>query len=687
MERYVLRRRLLLALGVVLLANVGCAVLREGRVHDQPTVKGIRFVEEHQRFRWLRGTSDYTLRTAIVQKSSAPGAHFLYVVERTELDLESLEDDARRMELWYAHHGFFDARFQGWEIRQVRPKRSWRTWIHRGWAPYPKVVQVVGHVREGPSSHVRSVTFEGLDAVPALRGSVTRRVSVTVGDRFDLEAHEATIQQAMSILQNASFARAKVEGVVNVWPEEQAVDLVYRVSGVGVGQACRFGEVEITGGDRVPKAQIREAVVIEPGKAFSASALSETQLGVFSLGVFSLVQVQPDLAVPGQNIPVRVDLTETRFRELRLGPGLGVENGEQFVRLGAVFAHSNLLERLFKLDITANIGLKSFASAEGVPDLSGVAEEFDSTPVADAEVALTTPGFLRPDLSLRQAAEFEIDEDPGGRFRHWDLSPSLTWKASRNLSLVVAYHYGLWSGDLDERLRELEPFADFKDDYRILSLEQRLLHDKRNDPIRTREGTYADLGITEAGLGAGYRFLHVKGDLRGFLDTRRWRKQLGPTAGVLATRLAGGWTAPHDVWAKPGDSLSRVPYPDRFQVGGSNSVRGWMPNMLGPVSCSDPGDLDTCEILGGVIALWGTVEYRMDLPWDSALAGFLDVGQAWETPEDFDLSDLQPSAGVGLRIGTPVGPMRLDFAFRLKEDVGPVEFPGFNVHFGLSEAF
>ena len=678
---------MLLALGVALLANAGCAVLREGRVHDQPTVRGIQFVEEQQAFRWIRGTSDYTLRTAIVQKSSPPGAHFLYVVERTELDLDSLEDDARRMELWYAHHGFFDARFQGWEIRQVRPKRSWRTWVHRGWAPYPKVVQVVGHVREGPASQVRSITFEGLDAVPALRGSVTRRVSVRVGDRFDLEAHEATIQQAMAILQNASFARAKVEGVVNVWPEEQAVDLVYQVSGVGVGHACRFGDVEITGGDRVPESQIREKVVVEPGKAFSASALSATQFGVFSLGVFSLVQVQPDFSVPGRDIPVRVDLTETRFRELKLGPGLGVENGEQFVRLGAAFAHSNLLERLFKLDITANIGLKSFASAEGVPDLTGVAEEFSTSPVADAEVALTTPGFLRPDLSLRQAAKFEIDEDPGGRFQHWGLSPSLTWKANRNLSLIFAYHYELWSGDLNERLAELEPFEDLLDDYRILSLEQRLLHDKRNDPIRTREGTYADLGITGAGLGAGYRFLHVKGDLRAFLDTRRWRKQLGPTAGVLATRLAGGWAAPHDLWAKPGDSLSRIPYPNRFQLGGSNSVRGWMPNMLGPVDCSNSEDLDTCEIVGGEVALWGTVEYRVDMPWDSALAGFLDVGQAWQNPEDFDLADLQPSAGVGIRIGTPVGPVRLDFAFRLKEDVGPEDFPGFNVHFGLSEAF
>jgi len=673
---------------LVLLMGTGCSALWQGRSYDEPTVRRIEFEEQRRFFRWIRGTSDYTLRTAMSQKSSPLGAHFVHVIERQQLDLDVLEADARRLELWYAHHGFFDARFLGWEIRTVRPQRNWRTFFHRNWKPYPEVVEIRGRIREGPASVVRSIRFEGLEAVPALAGGVRRRTPATVGERFDLEVHRQTIQAVQTILQNASFARAVVVGEVHAYPEEQAVDLVYRVEGVGAGKACQFGEVTIAGAERVPMALIEEAVRIVPGRAFSSKSLSETQLEVFSLGAFSLVQVKPDLAGDRQVVPVEVKLTESRFRELKLGPGLGLQNGEQLVRLGTHFSHANFLERLISLDAGVDAGLKTFVRPTDLGDGRGIqpfAEDLAS--FADAEAALTVPGIFGSNLSARQSLEFQVDEEPGNRFSRWDVSPSISWPVNRKLSLVLAYHFENWAGDLDSLLAEREPLAELPESYRLSSVEQRLVWDRRNDPIRTRQGSFADLSATEAGLGTGYRFLRLKADLRSYFDTRRWRQFLGPAVGVMAARVAGGVAVPHEVGGAEGDALAYVPYAERFLLGGGSTVRGWMPDRLGPLVCEDVQELSTCLPEGGQVALWGSLEYRMDGPLDSAFAGFLDVGQAWRTPGDFSLAQLQPSAGVGFRYATPIGPIRLDLAFRLRGDEGPVQHPGLNVHFGLSEAF
>ncbi|MEE2751221.1 MAG: BamA/TamA family outer membrane protein [Myxococcota bacterium] len=672
----------------MLVVCTGCSALWQGRTYVEPTVRSIEFEEQRRFFRGVRGTSDYTLRTAMSQKSSPLGAHFVHVIERQELDLAVLEADARRLELWYAHHGFFDARFLGWEIRTVRSARHWRTLIHRNWEPYPEVVKIRGVIREGPESTVRSIRFEGLEDVPALAGAVRRRTPVTVGERFDLEVHRETIQAVQVILHNASFARAEVQGEIHALPEERAVDLVYRVSGVGAGKACQFGEVTIEGADRVPMALVPDAVRVESGRAFSSKSLSETQLEVFSLGAFSLVQVKPDLSGDQPVVPVAIKVTESRFKELKLGPGLGLQNGEQLVRLGTHFSHSNFLERLVSLDAGIDAGLKTFVRPTDLGEGGGVqpfAEDLAS--FADAEAALTVPGVFGTNLSARQSLEFQVDEDPGNRFSRWDVSPSISWPVTRKLSLVFAYHFENWSGDLDSLLAEREPLADLPDSYRLSSVEQRLLLDRRNDPIRTRQGSFADFSATEAGLGTGYRFLRLKADMRTYLDTRRWRRFLGPAVGVAAARLAGGIAVPHEMGGAENDSLAYVPYAERFLLGGGSTVRGWMPDRLGPLVCEDVQLLSTCLPEGGQVALWGSLEYRMDGPLDSAFAGFLDVGQAWRTPGEFDLAQLQPSAGLGFRYATPIGPVRLDLAFRLRVDEGPVQHPVLNLHFGLSEAF
>src|SRR6185503_19874876 len=93
------------------------------------------------------------------------------VLEPAWLDTNNLDVDARRIEVWYANHGFFDAHFLGWELRRIEVAE------HRKVRP----VVVVGHVEQGLPSKVTSVEITGLDGLlPPLQRRVRKELDLAV---------------------------------------------------------------------------------------------------------------------------------------------------------------------------------------------------------------------------------------------------------------------------------------------------------------------------------------------------------------------------------------------------------------------------------------------------------------------------------------------------------------------------
>jgi outer membrane protein insertion porin family len=52
------------------------------------------------------------------------------------------------------------------------------------------------------------------------------------------------------------------------------------------------------------------------------------------------------------------------------------------------------------------------------------------------------------------------------------------------------------------------------------------------------------------------------------------------------------------------------------------------------------------------------------------LVAFLDAGNVYSEENQFDLGELRRSAGFGIRFITPVGPVRLDWGFKLDRRPG-----------------
>ncbi|MEM7563381.1 MAG: autotransporter assembly complex family protein [Pseudomonadota bacterium] len=116
------------------------------------------------------------------------------------------------------------------------------------------------------------------------------------------------------------------------------------------------------------------------------------------------------------------------------------------------------------------------------------------------------------------------------------------------------------------------------------------------------------------------------------------------------------------------DEFERIPSSIRYYAGGTNSVRGYAYQSLGPTD--DDGDA-----IGARRLLVGSIEYEHFYNDRWGLAVFLDAGNAID---DFD-DDVEQGAGFGWRWRSPVGLIRVDLAnsisadrdWRLHFNIGP----------------
>ncbi|MBP2637677.1 MAG: bamA [Firmicutes bacterium] len=150
--------------------------------------------------------------------------------------------------------------------------------------------------------------------------------------------------------------------------------------------------------------------------------------------------------------------------------------------------------------------------------------------------------------------------------------------------------------------------------------------DSRDNVYAPTEGVRYSLSAEFAGKGLGGEFDFDKYTVEG-------RKYFKIDANhVIATRLTAGY------------ATGKISDAARFAVGGSDTLRGYEDDQF-----------------KGKKMLAASAEYRF--PIISQIQGvvFSDIGNAWNG-EGYKLDDLKASAGVGLRITTPIGPVRIDYA-------------------------
>jgi len=198
----------------------------------------------------------------------------------------------------------------------------------------------------------------------------------------------------------------------------------------------------------------------------------------------------------------------------------------------------------------------------------------------------------------------------------------------------------------------------------ISGLKTGLIYDTRDSPVNPKSGTLAGITykIATALLLSETDFNKVQMYANKYIG---FGKSI-----VLALSLRGGA-------AKGFSGTSELPLVERFFLGGRTTVRGYAQDTLGPKGTDN-------NPTGGNAFLMGNIEFRFDIWKGFGLVTFLDWGNVWQKTEQITLNDIKYTTGLGLRYNTPVGPLSVDYGYKLNRRTG--ESRG-EIHFSVGQSF
>jgi outer membrane protein assembly complex protein YaeT len=173
----------------------------------------------------------------------------------------------------------------------------------------------------------------------------------------------------------------------------------------------------------------------------------------------------------------------------------------------------------------------------------------------------------------------------------------------------------------------------------------------------------------------------------------------GLAEGAIYRQVRPGWVLSGRIQAGSffanyfGEPADYVPPERRFYGGGPNSVRGYGLNRLGPQVYTAPADTSVngydsqlrASATGGTRILVTSGELSFPSPFYPnllRLAAFVDAGQVWDTrnpggdprtANERGSLGLRVTPGVGMRLQTLVGPIRVDVAYNpYRPEEGPL---------------
>lgn len=546
---------------------------------------------------------------------------------------KDFEEDLNKLVSFYNDQGFLDAEIVSSELSLDEKK---------------KFLHIVVTFKEGALYHLGNLEITGnkLFTSDYIRQYLQMRPGMVYSEMNLREDISAVLK--LYAQEGYIFAR--------VWPEiqrtqEALVNLKYQIK---EGELAYIEEILIEGNTKTKDIVIRRELKVKSGEIFDSRKIERSREKLYNLGFFKSVEVDtlPGTAPNKRHLIFRVE--EEKTGSFSLGAGYSsVDRGIGFVELEQ-----------------RNFDLFNFPRFTGDGQDIKLRAEF-GTRREDYRLSFTEPWIFDWPLSFgfdiykRSWVREDYDEErTGGDIR---LGKAL----AEDLNVYLTYRNEI------VKIEDIETGAstdiwDEEGSNVLSSLNLALVRDTRDNIFDPSRGSRNLISGEYAG-----GFLHGDKDFIKYNLDSRWFFTPKDKV-VLDLHFRAGTVESFDDTVK-------VPIYERFYAGGGESIRGYKERKVGPKDING-------NPIGGRLLTVGNIELTFPVIQDeekkrSIIKGaiFCDSGYVWAEPGDFDTADLHTGVGLGVRIATPIGPVRLDYGYPL--DVDPGELKEGRIHFRMGYTF
>ncbi|MDY3983600.1 MAG: BamA/TamA family outer membrane protein [Veillonellaceae bacterium] len=439
---------------------------------------------------------------------------------------------------------------------------------------------------------------------------------------------------------NRAYARDgyMLAHVENISVSDKGILNIYIVEGI-------VEKIVVAGNKKTKSYVITREMNQKVGQPFNQFLMRRSVEKIYNLGFFDDVNVR---LLPGSNqkdVIAEVDVLEHKTGTITLGAGYSHDDGlVGIVELGEDNLRGTGDKVKIHWEFGGKGGYKNFAVSYLRPwiDSKGTSlgvtifnrqdayTDYDANGSEVSEYDKKSKGF---NVSLgRQTGEFTRDyltaevRDDKWAFDSDDMS-GFMYNRNKGTGTEGGVNYNNQGYDFLDRGYIKKNFG------RTHSLTWQKVYDSRDnvyDPTRGRRisSTFQWAGH---GLGGDFNFYKFTGEYRAY-------KPIGHSQ-VLAFRGLIGWATGH------------VPYSMLYTLGGGDNLRGYEDDQF-----------------RGKKMYNASVEYRFPIWKKISGVLFADLGDAWDAPDVIwyqSTKQFNASVGPGLRVTTPIGPIRLDYGFGL----------------------
>jgi translocation and assembly module TamA len=500
-------------------------------------------------------------------------------------------------------------------------------------APERVAVKVTSGPRTAVTALELKLTGPGKDD-PAFAELFEKQWTLQRGAGYSSAQWEGGKSAVIEALHRQGYLRAKVsdsQARIDVPQASAALQASF-----DTGPRIHFGELVIEGAQRYDASIIQNLRPFRAGAPYSADELEEFQTRLRAAGYYSSASALPELVelerdAAATRVPIRVIVSELERRRVVLGAGFSTDEGPR----GQVgFEHRDLRLYDHKLQMQSALVVSAkrqrlFANFRTPYDedsrFIGFGQRIEREDIQELEVLRSNTyaglgqraGGIESFTSLQY--QFESERIPAGA--------GLPAQRNTLRALVLGKAW-----DLTRLDNTLDPRDGYALNLQVSGAREELLSTASFARVYAR----------------GIRFVPLRGE--GF-----FRDDI-----VVGRAEAGAVAA---------SSREGIPSENLFRTGGANTIRGYELDSLGVASGG--------AIVGGRYVALLSLEYQHWITPTYAAAAFVDYGNAADSR-----SQLKPVAGIGIgaRMRSPIGPIKLDLAYGEARS-------RFHVHFSIGHTF